>query len=218
MNMKKTFAIILALAVACSLSVAAFADGPQGGNFQQMPGNFQQGQGGPNMGSQPPQMNGQAPSGEAPEMNGQPPEMNGQAPFGASAFIDFDALAEEGVISEETLEKIKAYMEENKPDDLPEMNGQAPSGAQAPSDEAPEMNGQPPEMNGQAPGMNGQRPEMNGQAPNGEKPEDLPEMNGEAPAFDGENPENVNGLLGDLLSAGVITQSEYDAIVAALEE
>ena len=44
----------------------------------------------------------------------------------------------------------------------------------------------------------------------GEKPSDLPEMNGE-------HPDN-GGLLNDLLSNGIITQAEYDALSEAIEE
>lgn len=64
-----------------------------------------------------------------------------------------------------------------------------------------------------------------GQAPNGVKPADLPEMNGEKPAdlleMNGEKPaesqaSEFGGLLSDLLNAGVITQTEYNALVAAL--
>ncbi len=109
-----------------------------------------------------PEMNGQAPNGEKPA---DLPEMKGQAP----GMIDFDAMVTKGVISQETCDKIKAYMEAHKPADLPEMNG--------------------------------------------EKPADLPEMNGEKPA-ESETPEH-GGLLADLLKDGVITQTEYDALVAA---
>ena len=129
-------------------------------------------------------MNGQAPNGEKPTHL---PEMNGQAP----GMIDFDAMVTKGVISQETCDKIKAYMEAHKPADLPEMNGENPA-------ERPEMNGEKP----------ADLPEMNG-----EKPADLPEMNGEKPA-ESETPEH-GGLLADLLKDGVITQTEYDALVAA---
>ncbi len=141
--MKKTVSILCAVALVLSISAGAFAMGPgQGGFNGGMPG------------GQMPQMNGQA-----PEMNGQMPPMDGQMPGmmdQARSFIDFDSLAEDGVISEDTLANIQTYMEENQPEDLPEMNG-----------ERPEM----PEMNGQAPEMNGERPEL----PDGE----------EAPVFTG---------------------------------
>ncbi len=229
--MKKYLAIAVALVMVASLSVSAFADWTPDSNNeassteQQMPGNFQPGQGPnggfgmngqpPMMGGQAPDMNGQAPMmnseipSDLPEFNGQAPEMNGQQPMmggrgpgmmgqqsnGAPGFIDFDSMVTDGVISQETCDKIKAYMEENKPADLPEMNGEAPSG------ETPADMPTRPEMNGEAPDMNGQPPEMNG----------------EAPEFDGESP-MVNGLLNDLLEASIITQAEYDALVAAIAE
>lgn len=218
--MKKCIGMILVAAM-LMLAGAAFAEGP-GGNMVGMPpmqGGPQQGNA-PQMNGQapngqqpgnPPQMNGQAPSdqqGNAPQMNGQapsnqqgnPPQMNGQVPNGQQPgnapqmngqapngqmpmnppqmdgngpqmkMIDFDAMAENSVISAETLEKIKAYMEENKP---AEMNAQQP------------MKGMPPEK---------------------------PETDGEKTDAD---PEGKNGLLEDLLSAGIITQEEYEALNAA---
>ena len=154
----------------------------------------------PEMGGQPPQMNGEAPSG-LPEMNGQPPQMNGEKPSGHPDMIDFDAMVKNGVISQETCDKIKAYMEEHRPSELPEMNGQLPQT----DGQAPEMGGQPPQMNGQPPQMNEQPPQMNGEVPS-----NLPEMNGERPAN--------GGLLNDLLSSGIITQAEYDALSEATAE
>jgi len=219
--MKKCIGMILVAAM-LMLAGAAFAEGP-GGNMGGMPPM----QGGPQQGNAPqmngpapsdqqgnaPQMNGQAPNGQQPgnppqmndqvpngqqpgnppQMNGQvpngqqpgnAPQMNGQAPNGQMPMnppqmdgngpemkmIDFDAMAENSVISAETLAKIKAYMEENKP---AEMNAQQP------------MNGMPPEK---------------------------PETDGEKTDAD---PEVKNGLLEDLLSAGIITQEEYEALNAA---
>ena len=66
----------------------------------------------------------------------------------AHVMIDFDAMVTNGVISQETCDKIKAFMEEHKPEDLPEMNGEKP-------ENLPEMNG----------GQSGDMPEMNGQKP-----------------------------------------------------
>lgn len=111
--------------------------------------------------------------------------------------IDFDAMAAKGVISQETCDKIKAYMSEHKPAGMPEMNGQTPNG------EKPEGL---PEVNGERPAEGQNPPEL----PNGEKPEGVPEMNGQAPAAPA-----MGGLLKDLLDADVITQAEYDALVAA---
>ena len=216
--MKKCIGMILVAAM-LMLAGAAFAEGP-GGNMGGIPPM----QGGPQQENQPqmngpapsdqqgnqpqmkgpapsdqqgnaPQMNGPAPSdrqGNQPQMNGQAPngqqpgnapQMNGQAPNGQMPInppqmdgngpemkmIDFDAMAENSVISAETLAKIKAYMEENKP---AEMNAQQP------------MNGMPPEK---------------------------PETDGEKTDAD---PEGKNGLLEDLLSAGIITQEEYEALNA----
>ena len=78
--------------------------------------------------------------------------------------IDFDAMVTSGVISQETRDAIKAYMDEHRPEGAP-AEGQAPTDGQ-----------QPPEK----------------------------------PA-DGQMPD----LLSDLLSAGVITQAEYEALTAA---
>ncbi len=160
---------------------------------------------------------------EGSQINGEKPKM-----------IDFDALASKGVISQETCEKIKAYMKENTPADIPgkdgqptdlkEQSSQADSQPPQMNGEAPQMNGQAPQMNGKAPQMNGEAPQMNGQAPqmNGEAPKsDGQDMNGEAPAdlpsmpeMNGGSP--ANGLLNDLLSNGVITQAEYDALSEAI--
>ena len=202
--MKKVIIIAVVAALVLSLGVTAYAvnnnrtSQPDTTQGEQFPAEAPQMDGEkpsdlPEMNGQPPQMNGEAPSG-LPEMNGQPPQMNGQKPFGSPDMIDFDAMVKNGVISQETCDKIKAYMEEHKPVNLPEMDGQAP-----------EMDGQPPQMNGQPPQMNEQPPQMNDEAPSG-----LPEMNREHPAN--------GGLLNDLLSNGIITQAEYDALSEAIEE
>ncbi len=119
------------------------------------------------------------------------PQMNGQRPSGPPDVIDFDDMVSKGIISQETCDKIKAYMEEHKPADLPEMDGQGPDG-EATTDlpERPDMGGQPPQMNGQAPDMGGQPPQMNGQAPDmGGQP---PQMNGQTPDM-GSQPPQMNG-------------------------
>ena len=202
--MKKVIIIAVVAALVLSLGVTAYAvnnnrtsqpDTTQGEQFPaeapQMDGEKPSGL--PEMNGQPPQMDGEAPSG-LPEMNGQPPQMNGEKPSRHPDMIDFDAMVKNGVISQETCDKIKAYMEEHKPVNLPEMDGQVP-----------EMDGQPPKMNGQPPQMNEQPPQMNGEVPS-----NLPEMNGERPAN--------GGLLNDLLSNGIITQAEYDALSEATAE
>ena len=94
---------------------------------------------------------GQAPQGQAP--TGQLPTDGQQTP----KMIDFDAMVTSGIISQETRDAIKAYMDEHKPE------GEMPA----------------------APGE------------------------GETPA------EGEPSLLNDLLNAGIITQTEYDAMSAA---
>ena len=105
-------------------------------------------------------------------------------------------MVTKSVISQETCDKIKAYMEEHKPTGMPEMNGQTPNGEKP--ENLPEMNGEQP-ADGQTP------PEL----PDGEKPEGMPGMNGQAPEV-----HTMNGLLKELLDAEVITQAEYDALSA----
>ena len=209
--MKKIIIIAVVAALVLSLGVVAYAANnnrtsqPETTQSEQFSAEAPQMDGEkpsdlPEMGGQPPQMNGEAPSG-LPEMNGQPPQMNGEKPSGHPDMIDFDAMVKNGVISQETCDKIKAYMEEHRPSELPEMNGQLPQT----DGQAPEMGGQPPQMNGQPPQMNEQPPQMNGEVPS-----NLPEMNGERPAN--------GGLLNDLLSSGIITQAEYDALSEATAE
>ncbi|MBR4459129.1 MAG: hypothetical protein IKS31_09240 [Clostridia bacterium] len=170
--MKKIITIIMLIALLAA-SAVAFADGNT--------------QGGPPAGTPPQEQTGggQAPGAEMP--SGAPGMPGGQAP----AMIDFDEMVTKGVISQETCDKIKAYMESHKPADMP--GGQAPgmNGGQ-PGGEAPDMSGGQPD--GQFPGMNG------------EKPADPPQ--GQAPV--------MGGLLDDLLKDGVITQEEYDALTAAI--
>lgn len=151
--------------------------------------------------------------------------------FDAQPDSIWQKLADEGVISEETLSAIQQYLQENRPD-MPEGNGQSGSGA-------PEM----PDNSGQS----GTAPEKpDGSQPDGDRPSDVPEMpnnNGQpndggapempggnqpdgsgAPEMPGSNQPNGNqpggamiseSLLNDLLNAGVITQAEYDAILAS---
>ena len=138
--------------------------------------------------------------------------------FDAQPDSIWQKLADEGVISEETLSAIQQYLQENRPD-MPEGNGQSGSGA-------PEM----PAVDAQ-PGAAPEKPDGNGQ-PDGERPNDAPEMPGgnqpdgsgapEMPNGNGQPNGNQPGgamisesLLNDLLNAGVITQAEYDAILAS---
>lgn len=137
--------------------------------------------------------------------------------FDAQPDSIWQKLADEDVISEETLSAIQQYLQENRPD-MPEGNGQSGSGA-------PEM----PDNNGQS----GAAPEKpDGSQPDGERPNDAPEMPGSNQPNGSAAPEMPNGngqpngnqpggamisesLLNDLLNAGVITQAEYDAILAS---
>ena len=175
--MKKIITVVMVI-VMLALTAVAFAEGSTAtGAMNGMPpqGQMQNGSmmGGPNGNGQP--LTGQMPSGEKPA---DLPELpSGEKPV----IIDFDAMVTKGVISQETYDKIKTYMEEHKPADLPD--GQ-------PTGNIPEMSGEKP-VDGQMP------PEK----PEGEKPADVPEMGG--------------GLLADLLKDGIITQTEYDALIAA---
>ena len=217
--MKKFFALMLTVAMLLT-AVAAFAEngnGPVGGQPSMMEQGGPQGQA-PSGGKPQGAPQSQAPSGEKPsdapekptgekpadapeepeDLTGEKPAdapekpTDGQAPADGQTppekpegvdgqqgpkMIDFDAMVTKGIISQETREKIQAYMEEHKPE------GEAP---QAPVD-------------GQAP--------SDGQTPP-EKPADS-----QTPADGQQVPEN--DLLTELLNAGVITQTEYDAMIAA---
>ena len=124
----------------------------------------------------------------ADQIPSEAPGMSGERPSVPPDMIDFEAMAKNGVISQETCDRIKAYMEEHKPA------------------EQPEMSSQPPQMDNQAPAMNGPAPQANGRVPS--DPPELPEMNGES------HPNG--GLLSELLSSGIITQAEYDALTEAM--
>ena len=125
--------------------VATMAKGGPGGGQRgpggQMPGGQQNGNNQQGPRGQAP--NGQATNGQMPDMNGngqqapngQMPDMNGngqQAPNGQmpGERISFDDLKEQGVITQETLDAINAYMQENTPPALPD--GQAPTDGQTP--------------------------------------------------------------------------------------
>ncbi len=207
--MKKIISMLMVIALLAA-SATAFAEGNTQNNQTQ--GVPQQGQmqgspmmGGPNQGNR---FNGQPPTGQPPfgeRPSGAPGMPGGEKPADAPeqpsgekpAMIDFDAMVAKGVISRETCDKIKAYMAEHKPAGMPGMNGQAPNGEKP--EGLPEMNSERP-ADGQTP------PEL----PDGKKPEGMPGMNGQAP----EAPA-MGGLLKELLDDEVITQAEYDALVAA---
>ena len=104
-------------------------------------------------GEKPSDKQDQAPTGGQKPVDGQQPTDGRQAP----KMIDFEAMVTGGVITQETRDAIKAYMDEHKPE------GEMPS---APAE---------------------------GEAPAGGEP----------------------SLLNDLLNAGIITQTEYDAMNSA---
>lgn len=124
--------------------------------------------------------------------------------FDAQPDSIWQTLVDEGVISEETMAAIQQYMQENRPD-MPDGNGQSGSGA-------PEM----PNGNGQR-GAAPEKPDGNGQ-PDGERPSGAPEMPNGNGQPNGNQPGGAmisESLLKDLLNANIITQAEYDAILAS---
>ena len=154
---------------------------------------------------------------------------------------DLQILVEQGIISQDTLDAILKFMEENRPE-LPEgdnnQNGAQPGNAPKKPDgqqpgNAPEMpNGQQssnaPQMpGGQQPGNapqmpNGQQSGDAPQMPDGQQPGSAPQMpNGQQPGSAPEMPDEggqrlpmlSQELLDQLLKADVITQDEYEAIL-----
>ena len=108
---------------------------------------------------------------------------------GARPEDGLETLVEQGVISEETLEAILEYMDEHRPEQAegPQGGGQNGSAPQAPGD-----------------GQNGSAPQAPGNGQNGSAP-DMPAQTGLMLSSE---------MLNDLLSAGILTQSKYDAISA----
>ena len=172
--MNKMISMILALAI-LALTAVAFAEGNTQENTASGMQPPEQTQNGPMTGGPAGQGQGQPPAGEKPEGTSEQP--GGEKPV----LIDFDAMVTNGVISQETCDKIKTYMEEHKPADMP--GGQQPADMPAIGGEKPAEGQTPPEK------------------PAGEKPGDAPVMGG--------------GLLADLLKDSIITQAEYDALLAA---
>ncbi len=143
------------------------------------------------------------------------------ASFGYAAEADSDAgdrlqyLADEGVISQDTLDAIVAYLDANGISLSDGMGGDMP---QMPDGEPPEKpDGEAPQKPDGEP--NGDAPEK----PNGEQGGDMPEKpdgepNGEASEKPGgdmpQMPEAFisEDILAELLENNVITQSDYDAI------
>ena len=155
-------------------------------------------------GSDESQAGGDKPSASQNDMT--PPQGGGEA--------ELQVLVEQGIISQDTLDAILKFMEENRPA-LPEGdNGQ---------------NGTPPEkpdgqQSGNAPQMpDGQQPGNAPQMPDGQQPGNAPQMPddqqpGDAPQMPDEGGQRMpmpnQELLEQLLDADVITQDEYDAILA----
>ncbi len=203
--MKKVISMIMALAILALAAIAYAGENTQESTIDvvQQSGQTQSGPmtGGPNGGNRPAGQPPQMPGTNIQNQQGQPPQMpsgnqngnqqNGQPPQGqppqlpgseAPVMIDFDAMVTKGVISQDTCDKIKAYMEEHKPADMPDSQPQA---------NVPEMTEEKPAED--------QTPS---EKPDGDKPADAPGMGG--------------GLLADLLKDEIITQAEYDALIAAL--
>ena len=174
--MKKVISMIMALAI-LALAAIAYAEGNTQESTTDIIQQSEHTQSGPMAGSpnegnrpagQPPQMpgtNGQNQQGRPPQLpsnnqngsqqNGQPPEIpGGEAPV----MIDFDAMVAKGVISQDTCDKIKAYMEEHKPADMPDS--QPPTNAPEMKEGKPSEDQTPPEK------------------PDGEKPADAPGVGG----------------------------------------
>ena len=100
-------------------------------------------------------------------------------------------LVDEGIISQETLDAILKFMEENRPE--------LPDGTDG------NQFGTPPEK---PDGAQDGAPQM----PGGQKPDGMPEM----PDGGGQTLMLSQEMLDQLLEAGIITQEEYDAILAFL--
>ncbi len=89
----------------------------------------------------------EAQTGDKPEL---PSGGQGQQPPKTDdRMVDFDAMVTSGVISQETREQIKAYMDAHRPEDAP-ADGQAPTGEQQPTekpaDEQSTAEGQGPDL------------------------------------------------------------------------
>ena len=215
--MKKTISMLMAIAL-LAVSAVAFAEGITPGNTEQGMPAQEQGQGSPMRGNRP---DGQAPNGQL-SSGGRPSGAPGAPGGGEPAMIDFDAMAEKNVISQETCDNIKAYMDGHKPDEgkiPPERpDGEKPAEGQAPPEKP---DGEEP-AEGQAPPEkpDGEEP-AEGQAPP-EKPDGEEPAEGQAPPEkpDGGKPSDapiMNWILSDLLRDGIILQDEYDALLAANE-
>ncbi len=102
--------------------------------------------------------------------------------------MDFETLVKKGIISEETMTAILEYIEANRPDDT---EGRPDNAPEKPEGERPDDAPEKPE---------GGRPDVAPEIPEGEQTEPPVIFNTE--------------LLDKLREEGIITQSEYDTIIA----
>ena len=175
--------------------------------------------------NQTPNMNGQN---QAPNMNGQGNAQNGQqkpdnqnAPKDMPTRLDTKKLLEDGVIDEDTYNAIEAYLKENAPEkpEGGEQDGQQPP--EKPEGEQDDTQ-QPPEKPEGEQDDTQQPPEKpEGEQDDTQQPPEKPDSDADDDNADQpELPEIGGGLdevqLKNLLDAGVITQEQYDAIVALL--
>ena len=148
--MKKILAILLTFSMLIT-AMAAFAEDTDSTQVQtpgmNEPGQFPGGERPDDMPEPPdgekPDDAPELPSGEKPDEAPEKPDgkkpNNGKKPDGGKPsaqkpgdqvpeMLDWDKLVAEGVISEETAAKVRAYMEENKPGDMAEKpNGEKPA-------------------------------------------------------------------------------------------
>ncbi len=189
--MKRTLTFILTLALALScLTAAAFATnavpGQQGEN--ERPSMPQGGPGNGNMAS---------------------PQQPADAQQNGGVEQELQILVEKGIISQETLDAILKYVEENRPE-LPDGAPNQQNGEQ--------LGSMPQTPDGNQPGNPPEKPEGNDfsnapEKPNGETPPSSPDgSNSQVPADGIPHSMLSRELLDDLLEASIITQEEYDAI------
>ena len=219
--MKKTIALLVALALTVS-AAAALAAAPmdtvsgatqnqnitaKGGMNGQMPGFPGNGQNNQQNG-QLPQMpgNGQMDQNSWNGMNGKGfgghhggrGMRGGRGMFGGSRLQSLLAeLVKENILTQETVDKINEYLNSKMP--AAPAAPAADSSADATAEDSATLPALP---DGQAPAE-------------GEQPADAPALpDGQAPAEGEDSPELK--LLKEMLAAGIITQEQYDAIVARL--
>ena len=147
--MKKIISMILTIMI-LAVSAAAFADGNP--RQQGLPGGMPP-QGGPMTGVP----GGQPPSGEKPGdlpdlpdgfEPGDMPDLPGGVQPGGTApdMIDFDAMVKEGVITQDTCDRIKAYMADHAPDG--QQPGARPQDGGRPADPPAAKDGEVPAQGG----------------------------------------------------------------------